>query len=83
MIGLALACLTLGASCLYLFHCSCPQLSRIGRRLAFGTFIGLGVIGLVAACHRADALAPLGLLAGLLVVAFLWESPREMETRES
>ena len=35
----------------------------------------LGCAGLVAAGLRSSWLVPLGLLAGLFVVAMLWESP--------
>src|ERR1700694_4112811 len=37
-----------------------------GRRLFVAAVVFLGVIGLVAAFHRAEALAPLGLTAGML-----------------
>lgn len=46
-----------------------------GRRLFVITLLLLGATGLVAAFARADGLAPLGLLAGFLVVAMLWEGP--------
>jgi hypothetical protein len=46
-----------------------------GRRLCVLTLLGLGVGGLVAAGCRADALAPLGLSAGLLVVGMVGEMP--------
>jgi len=46
-----------------------------GRRLFVATLVTLGGSGLVAACARAEGLASLGLLAGLLLVAMLWESP--------
>jgi hypothetical protein len=50
-----------------------------GRRLFITTLLSLGAAGLVAALHYAEGLVPLGLLAGLLVVAMLWESPRVRE----
>jgi hypothetical protein len=46
-----------------------------GRRLFVVTLLILGGMALVAALVRADGLAPLGLLSGLLVVGMLWESP--------
>jgi hypothetical protein len=46
-----------------------------GRRLFIFTLLFLGGAGLIAAVQRADGLVPLGILAGLLVVAMLWESP--------
>jgi hypothetical protein len=46
-----------------------------GRRLFVVTLIVLGGSGLVAACTRAENLASLGLLAGFLLIAMLWESP--------
>ena len=47
-----------------------------GRRLFIAVLLLLGGTGFVAACHYADGLIPIGLLAGLLLVAMLWESPR-------
>ena len=35
----------------------------------------MGVTGLAGAFLQAEGLAPLGLLAGFLVVAMLWETP--------
>jgi hypothetical protein len=49
-----------------------------GRTLFLGALVCLGASSLVAAVHRADGLAPLGLSAGLLVVGMLWESPRRV-----
>lgn len=46
-----------------------------GQRLCMVTLVYLGICALVAASTHADALAPLGLSAGLLLVAMLWESP--------
>lgn len=78
-IGLALGGLVLGISCLFLVHCSCRKLSRIGRRLFMASLVALGAGGMIAAMIYSDGLAPLGLLAGLLVVAMLWEWPAEIE----
>jgi hypothetical protein len=46
-----------------------------GRRLFVATLLGLGASILVAACAHAEALVSLGMLAGLLLVVMLWESP--------
>jgi hypothetical protein len=46
-----------------------------GRRLCVLTLLGLGAGGLAAAGCRADALAPLGLSAGLLVVGMVGDLP--------
>jgi hypothetical protein len=48
---------------------------RWGRRLFIATFSLLGATALVAALARANGLAPLGLLCGLLIVGMLWENP--------
>lgn len=54
---------------------------QAGRRAAWGrglfvaTLLALGGSNMLAAFHRAEMLVPLGLTAGLLVVAMLWESP--------
>jgi hypothetical protein len=53
-----------------------PGRAAWGRRLFVLTQLGFGAAGLVAAGNRADALAPLGLCAGLLVVGMLWDWPR-------
>jgi hypothetical protein len=47
-----------------------------GRIVFVATLIGLGAAGSVGAMHQADALAPLGLLAGFLVIGMLWEIPQ-------
>lgn len=47
-----------------------------GRRLFIGTLLAVGGTSLVAAFHRAEGVIPLGFLAGILVVAMLWELPR-------
>jgi hypothetical protein len=49
--------------------------ARLGRRLFVVTLLCLGGVALFAAFARADGLAPLGLLSGLLTVGMLWESP--------
>jgi hypothetical protein len=46
-----------------------------GRRLFVATFLVLGGSGLIAALSRAQGLASLGLLAGFLLIAMLWEAP--------
>jgi hypothetical protein len=59
------------------------RMSRARKRVSWGqavfvaTLIGLGASGAVAAFHLADGLAPLGLLAGFLVIGMLWEVPRD------
>lgn len=59
------------------------RMSRARKRISWGqtvfvaTLIGLGASGAVAAFHRADGLAPLGLLAGFLVIGMLWEVPSD------
>jgi hypothetical protein len=52
-----------------------PTRASWGRCLFIVVLLALGGTGLVAAFLQAEGLAPLGLLAGLLVVAMLWESP--------
>jgi hypothetical protein len=54
-----------------------PRRAAWGRRLFVLTLLGLGAGGLVAAGCHADALAPLGLCAGMLVVGMVWEAPPE------
>lgn len=54
-----------------------------GRRLFVAAFVGLGVAGLVAARTHANGLAPLGLLAGLLLVGMVWETPTAATPRTS
>ena len=65
----------IGGSCIYLVHCPCHVTAKIGRRLFVAAIIALGILGLLAALAFHEGLAPLGLLAGLLVVAMLWELP--------
>jgi hypothetical protein len=45
------------------------------RRLGVSAVLCLGCSGLVAAGLRSSWLVPLGLLAGLFIVAMLWEAP--------
>ena len=68
--------LLLGSCCIYWVkvHPS-PRQALWGRRLFVVTLLALGGMSLVAALMRADGLAPLGLLSGLLIVGMLWESP--------
>jgi hypothetical protein len=49
--------------------------ARWGRRLFVVTLLCLGGVALFAAFARADGLAPLGLVSGLLTVGMVWESP--------
>ena len=76
LLVLALACVLLGG-----FSICCARThpdhgtARWGRRVFLLVLLGLGATILVAAVVRADGLAPLGLVAGLLVVGMLWESP--------
>lgn len=44
-----------------------------GRRLFTITLLALGILSLVAALAQARGLAPLGIIACLLVVGMLWE----------
>ena len=79
-IGLAIVSLFIGGSCLFLVHCECCFLAKLGRHLFFAALVALGGFGLLAALVRHEGLAPLGLLAGLLIVAMLCEFPtREIE----
>jgi hypothetical protein len=48
---------------------------RRGRILFIVNLLAAGAAGLVAAFLRAQGLPPLGLVAGLLIVGILWESP--------
>lgn len=47
----------------------------LGRGVFIATLLFLGASGLLAARHRADGLAGLGLSAGSLVIFMLWEGP--------
>lgn len=75
VIGVATGVFLIGAMCLYLVHCPCRVMAKIGRRLFVIAMIKLGILGLLAAMACHEGLAPLGLLAGLLVVAMLWDRP--------
>lgn len=70
---LTLAGFLIAGGCLYLVHCPCRVLAKIGRRLFIGALMMLGVFGTVAAITFHEGLATLGLLGGLIVVAMLWE----------
>ena len=52
-----------------------------GRRLFIGTLLLLIATILVAALARADGLVPVGLIAGLLLVAMLWETPPALQEK--
>ena len=68
--------LLFGGFCIYWARVRpCPRRGRWGCRLFVATLLGLGAVALFAAFMRADGLAPLGLLSGLLTVGMLWESP--------
>jgi hypothetical protein len=68
--------LLLGGCCIYWVKVKpCPRRARWGRRLFILTLLALGTVALVAAIMRADGLAPLGLLSGMLIVGMLWEGP--------
>lgn len=47
-----------------------------GRGLFVLSLLALGGSSLVAAMNRSEALVPLGLSAGMLLVGMLWEGPR-------
>ena len=53
-----------------------------GRRIFVGTILILGVSGLAAAWARADGTITLGLLAGFLLIAMLWETPILLPAKE-
>jgi hypothetical protein len=68
--------LAVGSGCIYLVRAHPnARKARIGRFVFIGTLVGLGGVALYAAIMRADGLAPLGLLSGLLTVGMLWENP--------
>jgi len=52
------------------------------RRLGVSALLCLGSSGLIAAGMRSPWLVPSGLLAGLLIVVMLWESPEPGWGRE-
>ena len=71
-----LAGLLLGGCCIYWVKVRpTPRHARWGRRLFIVTLLSLGAVAFFAALMRADGLAPLGLLSGLLTVGMLWEGP--------
>ena len=74
-LALSIGILALGGSCLFLVHGPCSARAKFGRRLFLAVLVSLGVVGLVAAIAFHEGLAPLGLLAGLLVVAMCCELP--------
>jgi hypothetical protein len=53
----------------------------MGRCLFIATLLFLGASSWLAARHRADGLAPLGLSAGFLVIFMLWEAPKARGSR--
>jgi hypothetical protein len=68
--------LAIGFCCIYWVKVKpCPRRALWGRRLFILTVLALGIVALIAAILRADGLAPLGLLSGLLIVGMLWEGP--------
>jgi len=68
--------LLLGSCCIYWVNVRpCARLARWGRCLFVVILLILGGAALVAALTRAEGLAPLGLLSGLLIVGMLWEGP--------
>jgi hypothetical protein len=81
LLGLTLAGCFFGGLCIgwarAAHHCG---RALWGRRLFVGTLLVMGMCGLVAAGARANALVPLGILSGLLVVAMVWESPLDRAT---
>jgi hypothetical protein len=82
LVALSVLCAITGVGCLVLLHCKTPLLNACGRWLSASVLVGLALDGLLAARHLPEALAPVGLLSGLLVVAMLWEtSPAELGTR--
>jgi hypothetical protein len=80
-LNLALLLLTATSAFLGVWAIYWARGSRDQRKAAWGrclfvlTQLFLGGCGLVAAGDLADALAPLGLCAGLLVVGMIWEPP--------
>ena len=75
--------LVLGVFCIYWARVRpCPRRGQWGCRLFVATLLGLGAVALFAAFMRADGLAPLGLLSGLLTVGMLWESPAPLAQDE-
>jgi hypothetical protein len=56
-------------------HAHDSQRGQWARGMGIGALACLGITGLIAAGMRSSWLVPLGLLAGLLTVAMLWEKP--------
>jgi uncharacterized BrkB/YihY/UPF0761 family membrane protein len=46
-----------------------------GRRLFTLNLVIMGLLGVCAALYRCAALAPLGIMAGFLVVGMVWDEP--------
>ena len=68
--------LLLGTYCIYWVKVKPTARQALwGRRLFVVTLLLMGGMALFAALAQAEGLAPLGLLAGLLTVGMLWESP--------
>ncbi len=82
-IVLAIGSFLIAGSCLFLVHCQCQVLAKVGRRLFVAALLALGGVGLLAALACHEGLAPLGLLAGLLIVAMLWDSPAPQLEQQS
>jgi hypothetical protein len=73
---LAAVCLLFGSLGIFWGRCSnCPNRAFLGRAVFVGTLLLLGAAMQFAAFYQADGIVPLGLLAGVLVVAMLWETP--------
>ena len=83
VIGLAVGSFLIASSCLFLVRCECTVIAKVGRRLFIVALLTLGGVGMAAALARHEGLAPLGLLAGLLIVAMLWESPAASTDQQS
>jgi hypothetical protein len=84
LVVLSVLCGMAGIGCLFLVHCKNPLLIACGRWLSASVLVGLAFDGLMASRHFPEALAPIGLLSGLLVVAMLWEtSPAELGSRST
>src|SRR5262249_730896 len=76
LIALTLFCLIVGGlGILWCRASSCPHRTCLGRMLFGGTLLLIGAGLQLAAFYEAEGLIPLGLLAGFLVVAMLWEAP--------
>ncbi len=68
--------LLIGGMCIYWVKVRpSARRARWGGRLFIVTLLSLGATALMAALVRADGLAPLGLLSGLLIAGMLWDSP--------